>query len=399
MTSLADEFIIGAKVGVVFEINIVNTTNNMFHPFVDITRFSSRPSEEEILFFAGAVFHIDSVEKKDDSTWLTKLTLSNEIVDQLEQIMNGVKEHLTSIICWDDLSMKICDLRLISKYNTILTQRPFSWKDLMTNVFRIKFSDLNSTLGNSRKVIEYYEKLLHDESFINHSKSIMLHIMIGYNYSYLLEYENALLHYGIALSSLDDTNSLTGRLYIYIGDVWRGRDSSEIALSCYEKALEIIIHSNINDQDVAVICRKMSDIYLEQNNYEAAAIYKQQADLADEPRRQRSEFDIETSLKYFQDQLNTQVDLSPLRRADILYGIGICFMTKSDYSQASENLLQAKELFENHLPSYDEFVEKFSRLFSTIALIHLLLKQNFEALIMLKKVVDIYSSFMHNFIP
>jgi hypothetical protein len=36
------------------------------------------PGEEELLFFVSAVFRIDSVKKENDSTWIIKLTLSNE---------------------------------------------------------------------------------------------------------------------------------------------------------------------------------------------------------------------------------------------------------------------------------------------------------------------------------
>ncbi len=49
--------------GVIFEINIPNTDNNILHPFTDISKLSSMSYEEEILFFAGAVFRIDSVNK------------------------------------------------------------------------------------------------------------------------------------------------------------------------------------------------------------------------------------------------------------------------------------------------------------------------------------------------
>ena len=299
----AHGFISGAEDGVIFEINVVNLANNMLHPFVDISKYSSCPHEKEVLFFAGAVFRIDSVEKMNDSKWLIKLTLSNETVDQIEQIINGVKEHLTSITCCDHLLMKVYDIRLFPRYYRMLTGRRFSFKDIMTNTFPINFFDLTAVLGDYRKTIEYYKELLLDENFIDHSKFIVLHIMIGYNYSYLLGYDRALLHYGIAFSSLDDSNLLTTELYILIGDVWREKDDSKTALSCYEKALELLLGRNIKNQNIATIYRKMSAIYLEQNNCKDAAIYEEKANLIDEHRRQRSEFDIELSLKYFQNQL------------------------------------------------------------------------------------------------
>ncbi|CAF5102418.1 unnamed protein product, partial [Rotaria sp. Silwood1] len=182
-------------------------------------------------------------------------------------------------------------------------------------------------------------------------------------------------------------------IYIHIGDVWRARDNVETALSYYKKALEIFISQDGDLRDMAKLCRKVSDIYLEQNNCEDAIIYQEQADLIDENNRKRSECDTETSLQYFQNQLDNQPGHSQLQRANTLYSMGLCFMKKSDYSQALEKLLQAKELFENDLPSYDNFTRTFASLFEDIALVYALLKDNFNALIMLKKACDMHMCF------
>ncbi|CAF4237440.1 unnamed protein product, partial [Rotaria sordida] len=90
--NIARGFIFGVKVGVIFEINTISASDNILHPFVDISQFSLIRSEEEILFFADAVFRINSVQKENDSTWIIKLTLCNETVEQLEQFMDGAKE-------------------------------------------------------------------------------------------------------------------------------------------------------------------------------------------------------------------------------------------------------------------------------------------------------------------
>ena len=84
------------------------------------------------------------------------------------------------------------------------------------------------------------------------------------------------------------------------------------------------------------------------------------------------------------------------RHGDILYGMGLCFMKKNDYSQALEKLLKAEELFEKYLPVNDKFVEKFYRLFNSIALVYFLLEDDLNALLMLKKSVDIYSTVNSN---
>ncbi|CAF4180179.1 unnamed protein product [Rotaria sordida] len=90
--NVARGFIYGAEVGVIFEINTISASDNILRPFADISQLSVMSSEEEILFFAGAVFRINSVQKENDSTWIIKLTLCNETVEQLEQFMDGAKE-------------------------------------------------------------------------------------------------------------------------------------------------------------------------------------------------------------------------------------------------------------------------------------------------------------------
>ncbi|CAF1190164.1 unnamed protein product [Rotaria sp. Silwood1] len=214
--NVAREFIAGAEVGVIFEINTIKASYNILHPFADISKLSVIQDEEEILFFAGTVFRINSVEKENDSTWIIKLTLCNQTVEQMEQLMDAIKEQLTSITCWDHLYMKIVDWMRFGKYYKILTGKTFSWKDIMPNW-------------------PYYKELLWDEKFIDDQKCLVLNMMISYNYFHLFEYDNALFHYGIALSSLDDNNKLTREVYILIGDVWRAKDNVETALSYYKK--------------------------------------------------------------------------------------------------------------------------------------------------------------------
>ncbi|CAF4271233.1 unnamed protein product, partial [Rotaria sordida] len=182
--------------------------------------------------------------------------------------MDGIIELLTSITCWDHFVMKINDWVLLRKYCTILRGKGFLSKDIMANVTSINFYYLFSILGDYEKVIEYYTELLHNEEFIDDQLRIVLIILIGYNYFHLFEFDNALFHYDIALSSLDDNHILR-----------------------------------------------------EQNNYEDAIIYQEQADLIDANDRQISEFDIETSLKYFQNQLDNQSGHSPLQRVNTLYSM------------------------------------------------------------------------------
>jgi len=72
---IARSFIIGATRAVIFRINLKIQTYNSFKPFIDISSFSSFLQEQEILFFVGTIFFIDSIEKESDSIWISDLLL------------------------------------------------------------------------------------------------------------------------------------------------------------------------------------------------------------------------------------------------------------------------------------------------------------------------------------
>ncbi|CAF4199498.1 unnamed protein product [Rotaria sordida] len=376
--NVADMFLDAtAEINVIFKINIENATDYIFYTFADISEFSQYPQEEETLFFPGSVFHIDSVEKENNSTWIIKLTLNNDTTEQIEQLMNVIQKQFTNKINLDYSFMKIDDFNLFRKYYRILTNKKFTFKDAITNA--IGGIDFDYLFRNFDK------------------KFIVFNILIGNNYFRLFEYDNALHHYDIAISSLDNNNNnnqLIGEIYNHIGDVQKAMNNFQSALLYYEKALQIFTSHNVKDRYFSSIYRKISDVYQIQNKNIDAIIYEGKANQIDKRYRQRSELDHKISLEYYQNQLNTQLNLLPHQRADILYSIGVCLIKKCDYQQALENLLQAKKLFENHLPTYDHFAYKFGTLFECIALVYFLLKDYFNALIMWKRALDIRTTFI-----
>jgi tetratricopeptide (TPR) repeat protein len=105
--------------------------------------------------------------------------------------------------------------------------------------------------------------------------------------------------------------------------------------------------------------------------------------------RKPTHSDPERSLTRFQNQLDTQLDLSPLHRADILHAMGTCLYMKRDYSPALKTFLQAKQLLENHVPPYESLLRKLARLFDNMAGVYFLLNDNLNALIMWKRAIDI----------
>ncbi|CAF1166622.1 unnamed protein product [Adineta steineri] len=394
---IARSFIIGAELGVIFHINITRTSYNILHPFANISEFSAMPREEEILFSAGGVFRIDSVEKENDSMWIVNLTLNNKTVEQMERFMDGVKEQMNYVTSWDHLFMKINDLLLFGKCHKILINKSFSWKDIITTAINIDIYNLLTVLGDYRNAIEYYKQLLLEEHVFDDSQRIVTNIIIGNNYFHLKEYDNAEIYYSIALSLLDNNNNpLVGEIYNLRGDIYIELNDLQIALTCYNDALKIFTNQEMNTRYVARVCRKISDIYRRQNNHADASFYATQADEIDQELRQRSELDIETSLEYFRNQLTTKSDHSQHQRADLLYSIGICLLRNNKYRESLEIFLEAARLLKTHLPTSDNFNQKFCTLYDSMALIHFMSKDYFKALIMLKKSIDIRISSYSN---
>ncbi len=65
-----------------------------------------------------------------------------------------------------------------------------------------------------------------------------------------------------------------------------------------QDALKIFINYHADHRNVVRIYRKVSNIYLNQNNYEVAVIYEEQVDQIHQHHRQRFELDSKASLKY-----------------------------------------------------------------------------------------------------
>lgn len=390
---IARGFIAGAEVGVLFEINTASTSYNMLHPFADISRYSSMPHEEEILFFAGAIFRLDSIRKENDSTWIIKLTLDNEKAEQMEQLMDAVESHSSYITVWEQLFIKVDDFILFGKYYKILTNRSFAWKDIVTSISGIDISRLINISGNHERVIKYYEDLIFADQSSDHYKQIVLHILIGYNYSRLCKYEDAIFYYDIVLSSVNENSRLAGEIYIHLGDIDRATKDFDAALSHYEKALIVLTGHHVDDRDIAKIYRKVSDIHRNQHNDAAAIVYQEQADEIDQQYAQRSELNIDVSLEYFQNHLHNLSDDSQVQSARSLYAMGLCWMKKSDYHQALEKFLAAEVLLKTHLPLTNDSASTFISLYDSLALNYVLMKDRFNALVMLKKSIDIRASY------
>ncbi|CAF1157791.1 unnamed protein product [Rotaria sp. Silwood1] len=438
LEDVARRFIYDAPLCALFKININDTTNSRFRPFIDISEFSSMPDEQEILFFVGTIFSIDSVQQENHSTWIIELTLNNQICEHIENFIFDFQKHIHEFKNKHYLFMKTDDYNMIKQYYNMLTRQEFSLNNLPINMIYIYVAFMFSNLGCYEKAIELYKKyLLIGNISIDSSQSIVIHIIIGYLYYHFSDYENAFIHYGIALSLLDETNLLTSELYNHIGDVWSNIDNVDNAISCYQQALHIGNQNNIFQSDIH------QKILLKKKNSIQNPTDERQINNIDEHDRSIINLDNEIQLKNYQNQLNAEHNLTSIQRidlsyqiglclmrkddspqaleiflktkqmlineqlddennptsiqcVDLSYQIGLCLMKKGDFPQALQSLLQAEQIIIKNPPLWNRFPQLLSTLYDNIAILYFLLDEPLKAIIMWKKSIDMKINFSYN---
>ncbi|CAF1019584.1 unnamed protein product [Didymodactylos carnosus] len=82
------------KVSVVFKIE-TDTTSMMTKPYANITQWSFKPDEEEVLFSMGAIFKIMAVEQSNDNIWGIQLALVKEEEKFEQGIINDCLTRIT----------------------------------------------------------------------------------------------------------------------------------------------------------------------------------------------------------------------------------------------------------------------------------------------------------------
>jgi tetratricopeptide (TPR) repeat protein len=276
----------GSENPVIFKINIPKQIYNSFKPFIDISQFSSFPDEREILFFVGTVFSIDNVYKEQDSIWIIETTLYNDLSKHIANLISIFKGYVILFknmnFSWrPHLVMKTDDFNMIDEYYSILTKKSFPLNATPTLMMYIHIAFTFSNLGLYKQAIQRYEEgLSATGTCVKSPQSIVIHMIIGYLYYHLSEYDNAFHYYAHVLSLLDETNLLTSELYKHIGDVWTAMKNDNIALSCYEKALEV--SNNQDFPSLIDICKKIIDILKKQGNFNGIRIYKAQMEEIDQ---------------------------------------------------------------------------------------------------------------------
>jgi tetratricopeptide (TPR) repeat protein len=391
--NIARGFIAGAEVAVIFHINIRNTNSNHLYPFADISRFSFMPHEKEVLFFPSAVFRIDSFELENDSIRIVKLTLTNETIEDVEQITNVFDNVIR--LQYGELLEKTDDYHLYARYHRFLTGRTFSLDEIIAMIKYINPVRLMNTAGDCQKSIEYYIQLLSNTNFINDNSKIILNIIIGNNYFQLRQYDEALVYYYIGFSLLDENNRLTGEVQNKLGDLYRERNDLENALSCYREAFKIISSHRTTDKILPSICMKIVDIDLKENNYENAKIYASRAHEIKEHNQQKPMFlNNQDLLKFHQHQPNIELDRLLLKYGHKRYTYGMHLVRKGDFIDGLENLSYAEQIFKGNLPFFDLVVHKLAKIYEHAAFAYSFLNDHFNALAKWRRAIDIRTSFL-----
>jgi hypothetical protein len=365
--AVAHAFASNPKNAIIFEIHMTGEKNNSLCPFADISEYSFFGDEEEILFFPGSTFRIDSIEKENDHRYRIKLVLNNEM-DQLIQSLNDCLERFTtdiSQIC--DLYPIVLDGYLFKKYYHYLTHNSLPQKEAFSLVANVLQNYLFSGSYDRTRSIDYYKRVLLDKTLINDEfKSIALHVVIGNNYFQNSEYDNAFLYYAMAYSSINGDNLLTAEIFSRFGDVWTALNYSDNAISCFQRAFDFIISDNDKDEKLIEICDKIMKICPKENYNQYAEKYETKAkEIIDHHKKHCKYIDKKTPLKTHQ---------------------------QGNICEVPMKFMQATQMFKEHYSMFDRFDYLLCINYELQAGVHLVSKDILSALIMWKKAIDIRMS-------
>ncbi|CAF1665064.1 unnamed protein product [Rotaria magnacalcarata] len=380
----ASVFIRGAENAVIFKINIPNQNDKSFLPFIDISEFSELPSEEEVLFFMGTVFSLDSIQNQPDGPCVIELTLNDDLSNHFRKLVSIFlpAQFLLSIKIDDIVNIFVQQIKY--KPRSIMRTDDYN----MFNQYYYILTGKQTNFGLYAGAIYLYKKVLESNHIsTTNPESIIIHMIIGYLYYHSSEYDEASLNYAIVLSVLDEEKLLTGELYRHLGDIQMKKDNADNALSYYEDALRIAGNQHI--PSIKYIYEQISHILEQQGNFNNARMYKIQSEKTDLKKYYLSVPAIinKEKLISYQSQLNNETE--PVERVNLFYKSGIYYFEHDQFKEALESFLEAKSIYENQPSSCDPFYECLPTLFENIAMLYLFFKDYIKALVLWRKAIDI----------
>lgn len=384
-------FIQGAISSVIFKIHIPEHIANEYKPFIDIAHLSSMRHEEEILFFIGTVFLINSVTQENDSNWIIELTLHHRTIQtQIKALLIGFYVLLQSIKRAHLDFMQTDDYNMIKEYFVILTGQEISPENTIEITMTMHFAFMLSNLGLFTHAIQLYKRVISENKISNNTPQfIVINLIIGYLHYHAKEYNEALESYDSVVSLLDKTNLLTTEVYKHIGDVWQKMGDEDLALFYYEQALEIANHEDFPSS--RNLYQNLIDLLERRGRIEETDVYKQKINNIDRSRYHIFQADSSFFLwlQEMESQLANKIVLTTQDEIDSLYRVGLYSMTRGQFDIALEQLLRVRDSLMTVQTSWAYCYRQWPTILDNIALLYLFKGEYLKALITWKKSIDV----------
>ncbi|CAF0869022.1 unnamed protein product [Rotaria sp. Silwood1] len=229
---------------VLFEID-ADPCQDGIKPFVDLSKISIFPEEEEILMMLGSVFRVIDISHDDSNIWHIQMNLCSENDCDLQKIFYHMNNQYginnTRLTLFGSVLIDMANFDDAEKYLRRLLQQMSSQHKHLYKCYhalgKVLFEkgDYNSSLDHLRKSLEILEK----------SKSNNSHIAYIYN---------------------------------SIGEVYQKTGEIKLALESFEKALDIFKETFTDDHENIAWCyNNLGIIYLQQKNFSKALHYLMKA--------------------------------------------------------------------------------------------------------------------------
>lgn len=269
---------------ILFKIHIdIQETRSVF---ADISSTSVMRNEEEVLFPIGTIFQICDIEKcSDNQLWIVTLKLTSETDKKLEQLRKHMIEMFNGRTGWEKFALLISEMgeykKAIEVYQKILA-------DAIANNDAFDIIRYHSELGSMFwRIGEQKLAMNHTHCSMqmkraryseNHPQLISDYSTMGgimFNQGYLdsaLDYFKRVLNIRLQQVESDYQPLKIALAYNNIAAVLRRQEKYSEALTIYQHALELYLkHNPVDaDHDLAAIYINLGVVYLAQQDYKSA---------------------------------------------------------------------------------------------------------------------------------